>query len=216
MHDLKLKLLALLIALGLAVFVSSTRNFSVVTVVAPVGVKNLPDDRVILMPADLQAQVTLRGPSFLLSRVFSSPPRFEILLPDNVQARHRAVLPIADLNLPSSVQVEKVQPSEIEFLFDRLIETSLKVEVPLVGSVQSGFRLEGIEIEPPAVPVSGAATELRGLKSIQTTPLILQDMAGNAQEELRLKLPGRFTRSRRESVIVRIRVSPLDPPKGAS
>ena len=151
-------------------------------------------------------QVTLRGPSFLLNRAFSSPPRFEVVLPDNVDARYSAQLPIDDLKLPSSIQVDKVQPAEIEFVFDNVVETNLRVQVPLVGNVPTGFHVESVEVDPPSIPVSGAASELRGLKLIQTAPLVLQDLTEDVQEELKLRLPGRYSRSRRNSVVARVKI----------
>ena len=75
-----------------------------------------------------------------------------------------------------------------------------------MGNVPAGYYVESVEVDPPSVPISGAASELRGLKLIQTAPLVLQDLTEDLQEELKLRLPGRYSRSKRGSVVARVKI----------
>jgi len=206
--DWGLKLISVLIASLLAVLVSSERNSSVVTLVVPVEVQNLPANRIILLPENTETQVTLRGPSFILARAYSQSRNFRVFLPDEVEDRFRAVFRGEDLELPSSVQIVRIEPPEIEFIFDEVIETELKVEVPRIGEVPGGLRLEKMEVLPPHVKVSGARTELRGLKALQTQAVNLNDVSGETEVELKLLLPGKYTRSALSAVRARLTVIP--------
>ena len=72
--NLLLKLVSLLAAILLAYSVHSDRNTSVLSFNVPIEIKNPPDDKVLVKPTRRLAQVTVRGPSFLVGPLVSSPP----------------------------------------------------------------------------------------------------------------------------------------------
>ena len=103
--DIPLKLASLFIALVLAYGVHSARNSSVVSLFVPLEIKNTPEDRVVVKPVKRGAQVTLRGPSFLVGPLASSPPPLRVKLPDGIEERASVSFRAADLTLPPSIEV---------------------------------------------------------------------------------------------------------------
>ncbi len=209
MKNLSLKIWSVLIACAIAYGVHNQSNAGVITLFVPVEVLNLPEKRVILLPKAPQARVSVRGPSFLLSKVASNPPSFQVRLPKELGTRYSAALQPALLNLPPGIEVLSIDPSEFEYVFDTREERELQVVVPRIGQVNQNVKLTSLEIEPRSIKVEGASGELKGLKTIETTPLDLRDISESTEVLLGLRMPGSFTSSTIETVRVLVNVVSL-------
>ena len=82
--NLGLKLISLVFAIILAYFVNSEGNTSIVGFVVPVEFQNVPSDKVLLRPSHRQVEVTIKGPSFVISKVAAEPRVFKVRLPIGV------------------------------------------------------------------------------------------------------------------------------------
>ena len=175
-----LKLSSLLAAVFLSLivnyfFVSSESNTSVLQVIVPVELKNVPQDRMIIWPPTRQVEVTLQGPTMFLSRV--SSPIFRVSIPPDVKNRFTAHLRKEDLNLPSYVQVLNIKPPEIEFTLDQRITRQVPVVVPRIGMLPAEIKIDQTTVTPDTVEVSGPAEEVKNINSVETLPLDLRDIA---------------------------------------
>jgi len=206
MRDLGLKTLSLLIALGLFLFVRSESNTSVITFLVPVEIKNLPKDRLLLLPENTEAEVSIRGPSFLLTRVYSTPPSFKVVVPDDATNVYRAQLKEESLNLPPSIRVLKIDPPEVELVMDKRVIKTVKVKVSTIGSAPAGVQLESIEANPSEVSLEGAESELKDLLTVESVPVELGELDGDETREVRLNIPGRHTKAQTTRVQVHINV----------
>lgn len=227
MKNLGLKIWSLLIAIALSVFVQSQSNRGMVTLLVPVELRNIPQNKILLLPKLPQAQVRLRGPSYLLSNVASSPPSIVFRVPPDVGERFTVSLQSSAFATPAGVEVLSIDPPEIEFIFDELVSKSFPLIVPRIGQLEGDLKLERIEILPENVVVTGPKTELQGLPNVETTPVDLRGITQTSQRELELRVPGRFSKLAVNKVSVRIVVStltqerrfssiPIQPPAGSS
>ena len=98
-QHLPLKIASLFIALILAYAVHSAGNASVVSLYVPVEIKNIPDDKVVVSPTKRSVQITIRGPSFLIGPIASSPPSLRARLPDEVTRSRSSSQTILDNTL---------------------------------------------------------------------------------------------------------------------
>lgn len=210
MTNIWLKIWSLFIALLLAGFVhyffaNDQGGISVLQLIVPVEVKNLPADKMILLPLNRQAEVTLRGSSLFLSRIASTPLIFRVSAPPGANAFVAPLKP-EDLNLPPYVQVLGVRPTEIEFTLDNRVTKTVPVVVPRIGSISENFKLENIKIEPERIEVRGPETEIKHLMRLETHPLDLRDINESLKRELEVRLPGGLSESdvRRVSVTVEV------------
>lgn len=211
--NLSLKLWSLLIALALAYLVNSQSNSGVITLVVPVELQNLSGEKVVLFPQLPQAQVKVRGPSFILSGITRDPPSFQVEVPKEVGNRYSVSLQPRLLDLPPSVEILGIEPSEIEFVLDRLESREVKVVVPRIGSLREDLRLDKITVDPSVVPVTGPSTELQSLNKIETAPLDLLTITGTDERALPLRVPGRLITSEVQRVNVKVDVSALQREK---
>lgn len=202
-----LKIFALMIAIALSIYVNSEGNRSVVTLVVPVEITNLPEGRMIIQPSTAQAEVRVRGPSYLLSRLYSNAPSFRVDLPDGVGNRFSSQLKAEALDLPVAVEVISIDPGQVEFILDTRVERTLPVNVPTAGHLPEGMKLDAVQVVPATIDLTGPESELKELATIDTVALDLNGLSGNLTRELELKLPGKYIQISQKRVSVTAQVS---------
>lgn len=189
-RDLPLKGLSLLIALLLAYAVHSAGNASVVSLFVPLEVKNAPDDKILVKPTKRGVQVTIKGPSFLVGPLASSPPPLQARLPDDVDDRVTVSLKASDISLPHSVEVLSIEPQQVDLFFDSIERREVKIEVPRFGQLPSSLVLESIEVAPKTVTVKGPKSEVKQLKAIETEPVNVSEISQTTELTRQLRSPG--------------------------
>ena len=206
MKNLGLKFLSLSIAVLLYLFVHSQTNSTVIALVVPVELKNMPAEKMVLLPALRQAQVSIKGPSFLVREVAISSPAFHIDLPDDVGQRYEVSLTGSDLALPPAVEVVSIEPPTMELIFDTVVEKELLVEVPRIGRLGENVRLVDMVVTPETVLVRGPATELDGVHSIRSKPIDMRTLEKSRKFDLSLRGIGQYSKAMEESVGVEVNI----------
>ncbi|MBX7144702.1 MAG: hypothetical protein K1X79_09650 [Oligoflexia bacterium] len=209
MKNWALKLFSLLIAILLSMFVSSEGNSSVLSFFVNVEIKNIPAHKTVVAPQSRQVQVSLRGPSFLVSRIAASPPTFKVRLPGDVDERYMAQLSKGDLGLPPDVVVVSIEPPELELQLDDVVTKDVPVVIPKIGTVADGLKLDEIRVSPDSIKVTGPAKQLRTLRSIESEPLDLTGSRATFSRELVLRAVGAQVEFERTAVQVEGVVSPV-------
>lgn len=205
--NLLLKLVSLLAAILLAYSVHSDRNTSVLSFNVPIEIKNPPDDKVLVKPTRRLAQVTVRGPSFLVAPLVSSPPPLKVVVPDDIGERLQLSLKSADLSVPSMIEVIGVEPAEIELVFEPVERKDFKVEVPRVGQLPKELTLSKVDVEPKVATVKGPRSELKQLRFIESEPIDLSDISKTQTLTLNLRSPGNQSSLITKSVSVRVAIN---------
>jgi len=109
-------------------------------------------------------------------------------------------------------QLAKVPPTKTVLVSVRIADRS--VPAP-------GFKVTELTVNPPTIKVSGDLNALASLRSIETTPIKLDGLAGSTVVRARLVVPNGLTADR-TSVEVRLRIEPIptianpavNPPSG--
>lgn len=205
--NLLLKLVSLLAAILLAYSVNSDRNMSVMSFNVPIEIKNPPEDKVIMKPTRRLAQVTVRGPSFLVGPLVSSPPPLRIVVPDDVGERFEASLKGGDLSVPSMIEVVGVEPAAMELVFEPVERKDFKVEVPRVGQLPKELTLSKVDVEPKVATVKGPRSELKQLRFIESDPIDLSDISKTETLTLNLRSPGNQSSLITKTVSVRVAIN---------
>lgn len=182
-----LKLLSLCAAVSLWYVV--TTNISSLTITVPVEVVNVPEDTLLIASSVNQVAVRVRGPSFLLNTGLDGLKALKVALPKDVSQRYVVPIKPDELSLPSGVSVTSVDPSEVELRFDKKGTKLVPVEVPRIGRVDDGYRLQGVRWAPDMVLVEGPAALLQELKSVESYPLDLTELRESGSQELSLRKP---------------------------
>jgi hypothetical protein len=205
-RNIPLKVASLFIALVLAYAVQRAGNASVVSLFVPLEVKNTPEDRIIVKPVKRGAQVTLKGPSFIVGPLASSPPSIRVKLPDGVSDRATVAIKPSDISLPPSVEVLSIEPTQVEFVLESLDKQELRVAVPRIGQLAKELVLEGIDVSPSSILVKGPRSELKQLKVIETEPIDLGSISSSTEIVLNLRSMGGSVTPQSKTVLARVAV----------
>jgi YbbR domain-containing protein len=208
MRNPALKVLSLFIALLLSYFVNSEENSTVFTFVAPVEVRDLPAGKVLPGNERLQAQVTIRGPSFVLSRIPAAPPVFRVSASDVVEGKVQ--LRRNELALPPYVDIVSIQPAELKLHLDDLVELKVAVKAPLLGPVATEHRVESVVVDPESVTLRGAKGAIGGISAIQTEPVDVRELKKTVTRGVPLRLPEGILGSSVNEVSVEVRIAPVE------
>ena len=212
MKNWRLKLGSLVSAICLAVFVNyfftpTEFGTSVIQIIAQVELGNVPDNKSVIWPANRQVEITVQGPSLFLSRVALSPPGVRVVLPEGVNKTFVAKLTADNINLPATVRLLGIKPSELEFELDDIVEKKVPVIVPQIGILAPELKLEKVKIEPSEIELKGPSRELKTILNIETNPVDLSRIEKNLTTELELRTPGSSIRSDLKNIQVTVEVS---------
>ena len=189
-----LKILSIVIAVVFSYYVRSEGNSTIVSFIAPVEIQNVPPSKVIVAPAIRQAQVTLRGPAFLVSRVASSAPVFRVKLAGQLGQKVEISLSSSLLSVPPSVEVLSVEPSLLLLELDDMETKEVKVRVPTIGQLNDGKKLGELRVEPAQVQLKGPARTIETISSVDTLPFDLAEAESQPSQDLRIRTPGGLVR----------------------
>ncbi len=205
-RNIPLKIASLFIALVLAYAVQRASNVSVVSLFVPLEIKNAPEDRIVVKPIKRGAQVTIRGPSFIVGPLAAAPPPLRVKLPDRVEDKTSVTLRAADLVLPPTLEVLSIEPSQVEFVFEPLEKQEIRVAVPRIGQLGKELVLEGIEVSPPTIVVRGPRSELKALKTIETEPIDLGSISASKEISLSIRPIGGSVTPESKMVLARVAI----------
>ncbi|MCB0336029.1 MAG: YbbR-like domain-containing protein, partial [Bdellovibrionales bacterium] len=188
-------------------YVHSQSNSSVVSLIVPVEIKNLPSTKMILLPSTRQAQVTVKGPSFLVRDLAVSALTFRVNMPANVSNQYTVQLNEKSLPIPSTISVLNIEPSEIDLILDDVTESELPIVTPRIGKLEDGYSLTGQSSIPSRALVRGPKTEVQTLKRIESDPVDFRELTETSTFVLKLRPPGKYTQVLQDSVQHTVQIS---------
>ncbi len=206
MKGATLPIFSLLLALGLWYFVNSEGNHTIVSFQAPIQVLNLPSTQVVTSQNHRQAQVTVKGPAFLVAKLASNPPILKVPAPKEGESRMVVPLLKSELDLPKNVQIASIEPSEVRFTFDRVVQRVVPVVVPRIGALGESLIIRSVEISPSEVEIRGPESEIQRLLNVETYPLDFRQITNDHNQSIGIRLPDSLIESDVDKVEVNVDV----------
>ena len=174
-HNIGLKLLSLVLAVGLWLAISRD-PVAQVAVDVPVEMQNLPEGLQVSSEHIPQVQVRLSGPERVIYRLQQSDVHVKINLAQ-VQSGERSFdLTANDVYHPSDLQIVQIIPSEMRLLFDSKATRRVEIKPRVVGSFASGYEIAKINVVPPTLTIVGPKKRVEETDYATTDPV---DVTGN-------------------------------------
>ncbi len=174
-EDWNLKLLALAITLGLWYAVTekrtpSTRRLNSVQLQfrLPEGmdISNEPRETVEVVVSGNKRELERIRRSDLVAYVdisrYVPGERVVQLTPDTVT-----------MDLPEGVRIDEIEPNVVPLRLEPRVETQVRVEARLDGTLPEGYELYGVQVTPEAVRVRGPASHVNALQKAPTEVISL-------------------------------------------
>jgi YbbR domain-containing protein len=184
-----LRLLALLIAIGLWIFVNAGQKNAIDSLHVPISYRRLPAGLVIVNQPPGFAKIQVTGPRTLLSLL--DPEQLEVKLDLSGVGPGQASFKINPtmFNVPRSTAVTSVSPSEVVLDVDRVVQRELPIHVDVEGRVAAGYQLAGVDTVPPKITAIGPSRFVDPLQRVSTEPFDVQGATEDVQRRVDLESP---------------------------
>ncbi len=168
-----LKLLSLIFALLLWMFIMGERRFEVGFLV-PLEMQNIPEGLMIANEVPSQVDVRVSGPRTLLMKVTPNDISIVVDLVDLKPGLTTFKRLEERLNLPNGLRVTRLSPSFIDLRLARIQEKEVPIKPVLIGTPEPGYLLGKVSLVPDHVTLAGAETELKNVTSVTTDVIDLE------------------------------------------
>jgi YbbR domain-containing protein len=206
-HNLGLRIISLLLAVGLWLFVNTGQHSSLASFNVPIGYRGLPIGFVMTNQHPDFVKVQLSGPRTLLSLV--DPSRLALRLDLNGVGVGQASFKIGPdaFNVPRGTSVTSISPSQIILDIDKIITHYLPIHLVSTGKVADGYRIASIEFTPSTVRVRAPSKQLARIEAVDTEAVDLTGLSTDVTRQVALASPGEMSRVEPTQVTVKISLS---------
>lgn len=179
LHNLPLKIIALLIAVWLWAVVAR-EPIAEVGLTVHIEFHNVPENLEIATEDLPEAHVRLRGPARLVRAVQAEDVHAAIDLSGASPGERTYELQPSQVRVPNGVNAVNVVPTQFRLTFDDRATRKLEVHPRVTGSFAAGYRIRKITSDPPSVTVVGPAKRVNALQAALTDPIDATGVVGQA------------------------------------
>lgn len=183
----QLKLLSLIIGASLWYFVVGEDQMDVIVTI-PLELHNLPADLVIANQYKKDIEVAIRGPRRLIQEMRQQ----NISRPVDLSKAEPGTMVIQNdshsIPFPHGITVQRVQPTNITLLVDRLIKKDFPITPLTQGKPAAGFVLDSVVPKPKQITVTGPQNVLERVAALTTSVVDLEGLDRNTTFQVHLNL----------------------------
>lgn len=187
-HNLRLKLLALAIALVMWVFVVG-QDKAEMTVEVPVEITGIPADMVVADDVVNKVYARISGPGTLVRRAAAQRMVQRVNLAGMGLGEHVFQIMPEDLRLPAGVSVIRVSPARFIISLAAKVSRQVQVRPALKGDLAEGYEVAEISLSPLKVTVSGTQKDVDNVDWIWTMRMDVTGLKSSTSLRTGLRLP---------------------------
>jgi YbbR domain-containing protein len=180
-----LKAIALLLTVALYLWVGEDRETQMIAA-APVRF-SVPEELILTQPNIDRVKLTLRGRWSSLNQFDQNdlePVVIQVSPDDDGQ-----VVPITPdaVQLPPGVRTTSIEPSAVRVELEDRVEKTVKLSPRVVGRTRPGYVIQGVEVTPSELTVSGPQSVIGPLQSVPTERIDVTGRARSFQKQVQLR-----------------------------
>ena len=204
-----LRIISVLLAIGLWIFVNAGQRGSLESFNVPVSYRDLPPHLIITNLHPQSVKVEVSGPRTLLSLI--DPSRLTLRLDLTGVTVGQASFKISPeaFNVPRQTTVVGIAPSQIVLDVDKIITRDVPVHLSLTGTPATGYRVLSTEVNPRTVTVRGPSKELARIDEVESEPIDLSGTTANLGRMVPLAAPFGSARIDPAQVSANVVVGPI-------
>ena len=208
-RNMTLRVIALLLAVGLWLFVNAGQRDAEIALQVPVVFRGLPASLMIVNQHPEFVNLVVSGPRTLLSLL--DPGRLTLRLDLTGITPGEADFNVGPdrFNLPRQTRIERISPAQIKLDIDQLVSRELPVHLSVSGRVANGYTISAVDVKPPTVTVTGPRRDAGRLLKIDTAPFDVSDASADISRRVNLINPGRLLKVSIEEVAVTVRLQEI-------
>jgi YbbR domain-containing protein len=170
LHNLGLKFLSLILAIGLW-FGVVREPIAEIAVDVPIEFRNIPANLEISSEVVPRAQIRVRGPQQIIRHLQSADIYADIDL-NGVRAGERTYdLTSTEVHKPSGVEVVQVIPSQFHIAFDWRETREVPIRPRIIGTFADGYNIGRVMVDPPMLKIVGPKKQIEQVDAAITDPI---------------------------------------------
>ena len=186
--NLRYKLLAVAIAIFLWVVARGSSNVERGYDI-PVTLHGLPEGVVVVDQGADMVNVRVSGTRVALRKFEPEKLEYTIDVSGAKPGRADYEVDLSSFDLPRGARIVSRSPARIELGFERRATRPVRVRADLEGRPAPGYRVRGIQVDPPRVRIAGARSEVLRLSEVLTETIDVTGATAPLEKEVRI-LPG--------------------------
>jgi len=169
-HNIGLKLISLLLAIGLW-FAVARSPIAEVEMKVPIEFRDLPDNLEVDSASFTEAQIRVRGPERVIHRLQVADVRAEIDLASVRPGERTFDLTGQQVHVPQDVEVVQIYPGQFHLSFDNRATRVVEVRPRVMGNFASGMRVAQAIADPPTIMITGPRRHVEAVEAAITDPV---------------------------------------------
>jgi YbbR domain-containing protein len=187
--DVGLRILAVVLAIGLWMFVNAGERGAVEPFTVPISYRSLPAGMVIVNHPPPVVKIEVTGPRTLLSLLNPERLTLQIDLSGVAAGQSEFKIDPAMFNVERNTTVTSISPDQLSLDVDRLVSRDVAVHLAVQGKVEQGYTISSVDITPPSVTVMGPSRFVAPLTWVNTEPFDLRGLISDADRSLNIVPP---------------------------
>jgi YbbR domain-containing protein len=187
--DAGLRILSVVLAIGLWIFVNAGERGSVESIPVPVSYSSLPPGMVIVNHPPTVVKIEVTGPRTLLSLLDPERLTLKIDLRNVATGQSEFKIYPAMFNVGRNTTVTGISPDQLSLDVDRTLTREVPVHLVTQGKVEPGYTISSVDITPPSVTIVGPGRYVAPLTSVSTEPFDLHGLTADANREVAIVPP---------------------------
>ena len=202
--NLFLKLISLFFAATLWFYVTpiAPKDTLEVNYVLPLELKNIPPNMMTVGKIEERIGVRLKGGQGVIRDINPDKLSVNLDLSNASEGVRFYNLDPGNINVPSSIDVIRIEPRTIKIDMVKLKRKDVDVKVTLTGNPASGYRVKRISVNPPVITIEGPEAEVKDISSLEGLTINVTERKNSFSREVKIGTPQRNVRIIGKDVVI--------------
>ena len=205
-HNLITKLLCLLMAFLLYVYVNTSENIDRDFVI-PLSIANRPPHMLVTSQSVADVRVVVNGPRAKMDQLQADDFSITLSLREAERPGEMGFRLYTDqVATPPGIRVRSIEPAQVTMRLEAIVASTVKIRPVLDGTPREGYELAEVKVTPDQVEVVGPPSVLDRLDALETEAVDIAGMTGSFVQRVGFRIPSLVSLSVQHSAIVAVTI----------
>jgi YbbR domain-containing protein len=187
--NLGLRVLAVVLAIGLWIFVNAGERGSVESLDVPISYSSLPQGMVIVNNPPTHVKIDVTGSRAVLSLLDSERLTLKVDLRSFAPGQSEFKIYPAMFNVGRNTAVTSISPDQLSLDLDRQVTRDVPVHLAVQDKVAPGYVVSSVDITPASVTIVGPSRYVSPLTSVYTEAFDLKGLTSDTSRSVEIVPP---------------------------
>src|SRR3972149_158702 len=173
-----------------------------VNYVLPLELKNIPPNMMTIGKIEERIGVRLKGGQGVIRDINPDKLSVNLDLSNASEGVRFYNLDPGNINVPSSIDVVRIEPKTIKIDMVKLKRKDVEVKVTLTGNPASGYRVKRISVNPPVITIEGPEAAGKDISSLEGLTINVTERKNSFSREVKIGTPQRNVRIIGKDVVI--------------